>query len=125
MLELDRVDDINMDKLSNYCTGLRSLWVDSCHITCTEIFDPELPHFRNLEELRLRRNWGAFDFCSILHMYVNVNVLIVVGMEQITDTFIRETVTAGGFRNVNEFVAFRCGYLSMETAWLLMQNFPI
>jgi hypothetical protein len=116
--------DVNMDDLINYCSFLDELNIRSCHITCRRTFDPELPHFRNLKELRLRHNWGPFDFSFILHLYVNLNVLSIVGLAQISDTVIRQIVMADGFRNVTEFVAFRCGDMSMDTAWLLMQNCP-
>jgi hypothetical protein len=124
ILNMHQVENIHMDDIINYCTGLHSLWINFCHITYTEIFHPELPHFQNLKKLSLRRNWGPFDFCSVLHLYVNLNVLHVVGMGQITDTVIGHIVTAGGFRNVTEFEFIRCGYLSMDTACLLMQNCP-
>jgi hypothetical protein len=124
ILEMYEVRNINMDDVINYCTGLHSLQFNCFHMTYTEIFDPQLPHFQNLKELTLRRNCGPFDFCPILHLYVNLNVLRIMSMEQITDIVIRQIVIAGGFRNVTEVVLVRCGYLSIHTAWLLMLNCP-
>jgi hypothetical protein len=123
-LEMHHVVNINMDDLINYCTVLYSLTITSCHITYTGTFDRELPHFQNLKKLRLIPNRGPFHFSSILHLYVNLDKLHVVGMEEITDTVIREIVTAGGFRNVTEFVFEQCGYMSIETALLLMDSCP-
>jgi hypothetical protein len=123
-LEMRNVENINMEDLSNYCTVLHSLTITYSHIIYTETFNPELPHFRNLKELRLRRNWGPFDFSSILHLYVNLNVLSIVGMEQVTDAFITKIVSAGGLRNVTEFIVDYCGYLSIDSALLVMLKYP-
>jgi hypothetical protein len=69
-------------------------------------------------------NNGPFDFFFVLHLYVNLKVLNIVGMEEVTDAIIRENVVAGGLRHLTEFVAVRCGNLSMNTVWLLMHNCP-
>jgi hypothetical protein len=124
VLQMGKVGNVSINDLVNSCTVLKSLSISSCRIVYREMLDPELPHFQNLKELKLRGNWGLFDFSSILRLYVNLNVLHVVDMGQITDTYIREIVSAGGFRNVTEFVLDFCGDLSMETAWLLVQNCP-
>jgi hypothetical protein len=123
-LEMQHVENINMDDLVNYCTVLNSLTLGYCHIMYTDTFDPELPHFRNLQKLRLRHTFGPFDFISTLHLYVNLNVLSIMGMAQVSDMFIETIVRAGGFRNVTEFVVAYCGYLSIDAAWLLMHNCP-
>jgi hypothetical protein len=123
-LKMQKITDISMDDLINYCTALNKLNIRFCHVTFRKTFDHISPHFGNLKELKLKHNWGPFDFCSILHLYINLNVLNVVGMRQITDTVIRQIVTAGGFRNVTEFIVLRCGDMSMDTMWLLMQNCP-
>jgi hypothetical protein len=116
ILEMHQVRNLNFDDLINYCIVLNSLRIGYCHITYTETFDRELPHFRNLKELELRHNWGPFDFSSVLHLYANLNVLHAVGMRKITDAFVSEIVTAGGFRNLIELVVDHCGYMSIETA---------
>ncbi|XP_023717171.1 uncharacterized protein LOC111869702 [Cryptotermes secundus] len=103
-LETWQVDNINLDDVIKYCTGLRSLWINFCHMTCTQAFHPELPHFQNLEKLKIIGNGGEFTFCSVLHLYVNLTVLHFVGMEHITDVVISKIVKAGGFRNLTEFV---------------------
>jgi hypothetical protein len=123
-LDLREIVNISADDLINYCTALNVLIIHSSYITFGRTFDCVSPHFRNLKELRLRQNWGPFDFCYFLHMYINMNVLHVVGMEQITDTVIRHIVTDDGFRNLTEFVVDNCGRLSIDTVWLLMQNCP-
>jgi hypothetical protein len=45
-------------------------------------------------------------------------------MEQVTDTVIREILGNGGFRYVTELIFIRCGYMSMNTAWMLMHACP-
>ncbi|XP_023707794.1 uncharacterized protein LOC111864638, partial [Cryptotermes secundus] len=122
ILEACQVDNINLDDVIKYCTGLCSLWINYCHVTCTETFYPELPHFQNLEKLKIIGNGGEFTFCSVLHLYVNLTVLHFVGMEHITDAVISQIVKAGGFRNLTEFIIDYCGHVTMETVWLLMQN---
>jgi hypothetical protein len=123
-LEMNRADNLKMDDIIIYCSVLNSLSISYCRVICTETFDGEskLPHFKNLEELRLCHNGVEFDFTSVLHLYVNLKVLSIVGMQEVTHTFITRVVTAGGFRNVTELVVEGCGRLSMDTAWLLMQN---
>jgi hypothetical protein len=124
VLKVGHVGEIIINDLINTCTVLNSLTMCYCDIAYTEMLDPELPHFRNLKKLTLEGNWGPFEFSSILHLYINLNVLRLMGMGEITDTFMRQTVTAGGFRNLTEcFIEF-CGVMSMDTAWLLMQNCP-
>jgi hypothetical protein len=124
VLKLNHVRNINISDLIEFCDVLSSLNISSCHVIYGGMLDPELPHFQNLKELRLSHNWGPFDFCSVLHLYVNLNVLRVVGMEQVTSTSISRTVTAGGLRHVTEFFVNFCGDMSMDTVWLLLQNCP-
>jgi hypothetical protein len=124
ILKMDEIMNINVNDLINYCTALNELCISYGHIKFGRTFDRISPHFQNLKELRLRHNWGPFDFSSILHLYINLNILRVVGMEQITDKVIRQIVTADGLKNVTEFVVVGCGHMSLDTAWLLMQNCP-
>jgi hypothetical protein len=124
ILIMGQVGYLNINDLINYCTVLKELTISYCHIIYPEIIDRILPHFQNLTRLILRQNKGEFNFSSILPLYVNLEVLHVVGMARMSDTVIRQIVTAGGFRNVTEFVVDYCGYMSMDTAWLLMENCP-
>jgi hypothetical protein len=121
-LEMNRADNLKMDDLINYCPVLNSLTISKCRIICTEIFHGELPHFKNLGELELCYNDVEFDLTCVLPHYVNLNVLRLVGMEEVTETFVTQIVIAGGFRNVTEFVIDGGGRLSMDTVWLVMQN---
>jgi hypothetical protein len=123
-LDLYQVVNVNMDDLIKYCVVLNSLLISYCHVTFAETRYRELPHFLNLTQLRLMQNWGPCDFSSLLHLYINLNVLHVVGMGNITDAFIAQIITAGGLRNVTEFIAEHCGRLSIETAWLLLHSCP-
>jgi hypothetical protein len=123
-LKFHRVVNISVDDLIHYCTVLNSLLFDYCHMTNTKIRDWKLPHFNNLKKLILKKNKGLYDFRSILHKYVNLNVFHVADMEVVTDTFIRQIVTAGGFRRLILFSVDRCGHMSIDTAWLLVQNCP-
>jgi hypothetical protein len=124
VLKMANVAEININDVFDSCTVLNSLSISICYIDFRQMPSPELPHFRNLKELRLRHNWGPFDFSSILHLYINLSVLRVVGMEQINDVYMRQIVTAGGFRNLTEIVIDLCGFVSMQTAWLLVQYCP-
>jgi hypothetical protein len=123
-LEMYQVANLNIDDLINYCAALNELILSYCHVTYKETFDRKSPHFQNLKELKLRHNWGPFDFRSVLHLYVNLNILHIVGMGEITDEVIRQIVTSGGWRSVTECVADHCGYLSMITAFLLIKTCP-
>jgi hypothetical protein len=124
ILEIHEVENVNIGDLIKYCTVLNELNISCCNVTCTGIFDRIFPHFVNLKELRLRQNRGPFVFSSILHLYINLKVLHVVGMGDITDKVIRPIVMAGRFRNVTEFVAEHCGYMGIETAFFIMRNCP-
>jgi hypothetical protein len=121
-LEMNRADNLKMDDIINYCSVLNSLTVSHCRVISAEISDHGLPHFQNLKELRLLYNIIEIDFSSLLHLYVNLNVFSVEGMMEVTDTFIMKIVMAGGFRNLTECALDICGRLSMDTAWLVMQN---
>jgi Leucine-rich repeat (LRR) protein len=123
-LKLLDIVNINIDDLIGHCTVLKTLDIHSCHITNRRKLDHKFPHFRNLKELSLINNFGPFKFSCVLHLYVNLRKFHVVGMGQITDTIIREIVTAGGFRSLIECVVDNCGDMSMDTVWLLMQNCP-
>jgi hypothetical protein len=124
VLNVGHVGEIIINDLINYCTVLNSLTMTHCNIVYRGTLEPQLPHFRNLKKLALKDNWGPFDFSSILHLYINLNVLNLVGMGVITGTFMRQTVTAGGLRNLTEFVVNFCGDMGIDTAWLLLQNCP-
>jgi hypothetical protein len=123
-LEMFQILTINVDDVINSCTALNVFNITLCYIRCSGTFDRKLPHFVNLKELRLIHNRGPFLFSSILHLYVNLKALHVVGMGDITDEVIRQIVTAGGFRNVTEFVVEHCGDMGIETAFFIIQNCP-
>jgi hypothetical protein len=123
-LKLHNIKDIYMSDFINYCPVLNSLTISYCNVTHTEAFDPALPHFRNLKKLQLIHNVGLFDFCSVLHLYVNLNIFRAVDMAQITDAAIHGIIHRGGFRHVTEIVVANCGNLNMNTALFLMENCP-
>jgi hypothetical protein len=121
-LEFHGAENISVDDLCHYCTVLISLMFDYCHMTNTKVLDWKLPHFNNLKRLILKRNNGLYDFTSILHKYVNLMEFHAADMEAVTDALIRQIVTAGGFRRLIVFSVHRCGHMSINTAWLLVQN---
>jgi hypothetical protein len=123
-LEFHRIVNISVDDIIHYCTVLNCLVFKQCEIKNSEIVDCNLPHFHNLKKLRLMRNTEAFDFRYILHMYVNLNEFLVADSSVMDDSLIREIVTAGGFTHLTKFVVHKCGYMSIDTAWLLVQSCP-
>jgi hypothetical protein len=123
-LDMYEVVNLYMDDLINYCIVLNSLIISYSQLTYRETRYRKLPHFQNLVELRLSHNWGHYGFSLVLHLYTNLSILFVVGMPEITNTYIRETVRAGGFGNLTEFVVDHCGFLSMETVFLLIDSCP-
>jgi hypothetical protein len=123
-LELRRVLYINIDDLIKYCAVLNSLLIDYCHVMNTEILNSKLPHFHNLKKITIKKYMGQYDFSSILQKYVNLNVFDIAEMKVVTDTFIKQIVTAGGFRCLTEICVDRCGDMTIDTALLLVQNCP-
>jgi hypothetical protein len=123
-LEFHSVVNMMIDDLIKYCIVLNSLLLHYCEITNAEILDRKLLHFQNLKALTLKKNRGSFNFSTILHKYVNLNLFHIAEMEVVTDSIIRQIVTAGGFRRLTEFWVDRCGDMSIDTAWLLVQNCP-
>jgi hypothetical protein len=124
-LNLFHVVNISVEDVINYCTCLKKLSFSFCQPKRSlEKFGCELQHFQNVNELKLVRNAETFDFSSILHMYVNLNILHVEGMERMTEGLITRIISVGGFRNLNKFVAEQCGYLSFNAVRLLMDSCP-
>jgi hypothetical protein len=123
-LEMRGVKDINIRDVICSCPVLSTLSISYSCITNRDVYDPHLTHFQNLKTLKLRTNSGTFDFGPVLHLYVNLNQFHAVDMRVITDIFITEVVTAGGFRHLTKFSVHHCGYMGMETAWFLVQNVP-
>jgi hypothetical protein len=124
-LKLFQVVNINMEDIINYCTSLKHLGITQCNLTFDlERFSLELDHFQNVKHLRLVQNKGILRYINILHLYVNLNILHVADIKEITDALITRIIMIGGLRNLNEFVAERCGDLSLETAVLLMHSCP-
>jgi hypothetical protein len=124
-LKLFQAVNVRVKDIINYCTSLKQLSINLCQLEGDlERFSHELQHFQNVNELRLVQNEGTFDFSNILHMYVNLNILHVEGMEQMTETLITRIISVGGFRNINEFVAEQCGDLSLYAVALLMEICP-
>jgi hypothetical protein len=124
-LELFHVVNISVEDVIYYCISLKQLSINLCQLKCDlEKFSRELLHFQNVNELRLVQNAGTFDFSNILHMYVNLNILHVEGMEQMTETLITRIIRVDGFRNLNEFVAEQCGDLSLDAVALLKEGCP-
>lgn len=125
-LDLYQVVNINIDDLILYCTVIKTLTIAYSHIIGPDhnSFDSELPHFKSVEEIRLRQNWGTHDFCYLLHLYANLKVCYTAGVNPVDDKFIRQVLTHGGFRRVTEFVIEYCGELTLPTVWLLMRSCP-
>jgi hypothetical protein len=124
-LKLFQAVNISVEEVIYYCTSLKQLSINLCQLKGDlERFSRELQHFQNVNELRLVQNAGTFDFSNILHMYVNLNILHVEGMEHMTEALITRIISVGGFRNINEFVAEQCGDLSLNAVALLMESCP-
>jgi hypothetical protein len=124
-LDLFLVVNISVEDIVYYCISLKKLSISFCLLKSDlERFSPELQHFQNVNDLKLVENEGTFDFSSILHMYINLNKLHVEGMGEMTEGLIARIISAGGFRNLNEFVAEKCGYLSFKGVDLLIGGCP-
>jgi hypothetical protein len=115
---------IDMNDVISCCTALNELSITFSNLTSSERVDRKSAHFKNLKNLILTQNTGTFSFSSVLHLYVNLNVLRIVGMAEMTDQFIRQVVTADRFKYITEFVVEHCGDLNIQTAFLLMNNCP-
>jgi hypothetical protein len=124
-LKLFQVENIRMEDVINNCTSLKYLSIIQCKLTSDlEMFSRGLEHFQNVTELKLLHNTGTFGYSKILHLYVNLIILHVEGMNEMNDVLITRIIMIGGLRNLNEFVAESCGDLSLHTAVLLMHSCP-
>ncbi|KDR13193.1 uncharacterized protein LOC110835585 isoform X1 [Zootermopsis nevadensis] len=123
-VDMHQVVNIDIDNLIYFCPVLKLLIIAYSQMTGSEhnFFDRELPHFKSVREIRLKQNWGAYDFCSLLHLYINLEICYVVGMDRVDDVFVGRLLTFGGFKHVTEFVIDNGGYLSMPTVQLIMKN---
>jgi hypothetical protein len=123
-LEMNQVWDINVNDIVNYCCALNSLDLKHCRTMDIGVGDRNSVHFRNLRILKFVINMGVFGFGSILYLYYNLNEFHAAHVRVVTETLIRQIVTHGGFRHLNKFVVKNCGYMTMETAWVLLENCP-
>jgi hypothetical protein len=124
-LKLFAINPINMDVIINYCKSLNKLVILYSYVEYdVQGLSPKSPHFGSVKYLRLMHNYGPFDFSTILHLYINLNVLKAKEMEQITDDVISRIIRVGGFRHLTEFAVAHCGDLSMESVVLLLNSCP-
>jgi hypothetical protein len=124
-LKLFNVVSINMEDVIHYCSSLKHLSITQCKLNCELVlFSRELKHFQNVVHMRLLQNKGNFCYISNLHLYVNLNILHIAGIKEVTDASIARIIKIGGLRNLNEFVAEYCGDLSLKTAILLLDSCP-
>jgi hypothetical protein len=124
-LKLFNVVSINMEDVIHYCSSLKHLRITQCKLNCELVlFSRELKHFQNIKHLLLVQDSGTFHYINNLDLYVNLNILHIAGIKEMTDASIARILMIGGLRNLNEFVAELCGDLSLKTAFLLLDNCP-
>jgi hypothetical protein len=68
------------------------------------------------------QTFGPFDFSTILHLYINLNVLDAMEVGQITDAVISRIISVGGFSHLKTFLGTNCGYMSMESVVFLLKS---
>jgi hypothetical protein len=123
-LVMNQVRDININDIIDSCIVLSSLDISYCRTIQGDMLDGNLAHFQNLKKLKLQHVSGPYDFRSILQKYVSLNEVHVADMSVINELFISQILWAGGFTHLTKFVVDKCGYMSIDIAWLLVQNCP-
>jgi hypothetical protein len=116
---------IDIDVIINYCTCLKNFAIMYSIFECgAQRFNYKSTHFQNVNNLKLVENFGPFNFNTILHLYINLNVLYAKKWEQMNDDLIRRIISVGGFRRLRLFLIEDGGYLSMESVLLLLNCCP-
>ncbi|GFG34592.1 hypothetical protein Cfor_01923 [Coptotermes formosanus] len=123
-LDLSNVTNVSIRDVTKCCTHLEILSLDCCKFTQSgeKPFDPQLPHFQNLASLELRANRWYGDFHSYLRSYVNLKVLTARCIPDLDDVAVVSVLQSNGFQNLKEFSAQDCGFLSMISVSLLVEN---
>jgi hypothetical protein len=123
-LDLSNVTNVSIRDVTKCCTQLVIFSLDSCEFTHlgNQHFDPQLPHFQNLASLEMRANRWYGDFHYYLRSYVNLKVLTARCTPDLDDVAVVSVLQSNGFHNLKEFSAHDCGFLSMISVLLLVEN---
>jgi hypothetical protein len=99
-LTLSNCSDVNLQDIVILCPSLVNLSVKFCSILeLNTQLDPELPHFRNLINLKLKIRPGIITMGYICH-YVNVEELHLEEAHIAIDQFVTEIVSLGTFKQL-------------------------
>jgi hypothetical protein len=123
-LDIFLVENINISEIIKCCSVLMTLICRYCGIILPEnlIFPPELPHFKSVKKITLLNNSDLRTFHKYLHHYVNLEVLVAECFRELDNVTVSAILNAGGFRKLSDIVLVFCGYLTLQTAMLLIEK---
>jgi hypothetical protein len=123
-LHMFMVRNINFSHVIRGCPVLKILILKFCGVTISEnaIFDPELPHFKSVNEMTLQGNQDLKNVHKYLHHYVNLKVFRAEFVGELEDVTVSAILNAGGFRKLSELVFRSCGFITLRTAMLLIEK---
>jgi hypothetical protein len=123
-LIMTAVRNVDITHIINCCSVLKFLDIDICGVVMSEnfIFAPELPHFKSVTEIIVKRIVGFEYFLKFLHHYVNLEFFRAEYVRELEHVTVSAILNAGGFRKLAKIFLGLCGPLTLQTAMLLIEK---
>jgi hypothetical protein len=127
-LALTNCANVNLEDIVTLCPSLVNLSLIQCRdLQLNTPLNPQLPHFRNLINLKVKQISGhSVDFRYIRY-YVNLKTIHLTEHNIFTVEFLRAIISLGTFKQLEVFrVKERApGSLTMEALQLLIEHCPL
>jgi hypothetical protein len=127
-LEFQTVDEVCIADIITLCSCLKVLILEYC--TCdpanlNTVMRRDHPHFSSLRKINITGNEIENDlYYRRLRYYVNLEMFVCNGVNNLSDDFISRAVENGAFKNIEYFEVdgTDAGVLSINTVYLLLNN---
>jgi hypothetical protein len=127
-LTLFQCSGANLQHILTLCPSMLNLTLQWCSFLQFNIpIDLQLPHFRNLINLKVKTNYGDLIDFRYIRYYVGLETIHLIGVSIFTVEFVREIISLGTFTQLKAFHVkeSKPGTLTMEALQLLIRHCPL
>jgi hypothetical protein len=129
-LKLCMVTDLNLHEIVTLCPSLKNLSMVSCSESDSNHntpFDTQLPHFRNVINLKIKHYVARTIASRFIRNYINVKTIYFKEFCVFTGEFVTDIIKLGTLTQLEVLHVEECwpGALTMEVLELLIQHCPL
>ncbi|PSN52310.1 hypothetical protein C0J52_08538 [Blattella germanica] len=123
VLSLKAIVQLKMSDIISNCVNLCSLEIENC-LLAPEVTITKSMHFQSLKELILVNTTECPPYYNNLYRYENLKEVYFEKIKPFDDSYFHEMFHCGAFRNLQRFMARKCGDLGIDTALALLKHCP-